>query len=671
MAARRCLTIFLFFVVLIIPMSLRAQANTFNAIFFKPALGNNAYFMLNSTDTLHKFQFNAGIFQSYAYHPLQLSDGTARIRGVIDNLLVSDFVLAFGVLEQLQIGVDFPLIEINKFKSPFDTTTDPLQNKFSIGDLRVEIKGRLVDPQKYKIGVALVPFMTAPTGKNEYYVGDDGITGGIKLALDGRVHKNILLTLNAGYQGGKKVVVRNVEFQHRFLLGGGVAGLFSKGLSVFGEVDAVTAFNAFFKDKDMNPAEAMVGVKWDVGKTGLTVQGGGGTCIICGTSGAKVQAVLGVGYRFNPPKYQEMDEALQQQYFDLFVEDTPETAIYSLRMNCPANPAEYQEGVSDPGCPKYYELRDVAGLVLRCPQKQEDFNPAKHDASCPKVFELSANYSPEDVRAIYNLSVVEMEVRCPSNAAEFNPTLHDASCPKFYTLKQAVDLASSCPSSSVDYRQGIDDAACPKLYELQAGYGEDQWTTMMNLAKKDTDRDGINDYLDRCPNLPEDKNGIADQDGCPESGDGVAFGGEIHSTDPVYFDFNSAAISDKAISGIKQVVRIINKSKWVRDVRVEGYADAIGTPEANIKISRERADAVVKYMHALYLRPDVSVTRAALGAAKPVAPNTSEAGRALNRRVVFHIAGQGPSVAKPVDSTEESGGDHNARPSKRKGKYSR
>ena len=32
----------------------------------------------------------------------------------------------------------------------------------------------------------------------------------------------------------------------------------------------------------------------------------------------------------------------------------------------------------------------------------------------------------------------------------------------------------------------------------------------------DRDDDGIPDVYDQCPDIPEDKNGIEDEDGCPE-----------------------------------------------------------------------------------------------------------------------------------------------------------
>ena len=37
-----------------------------------------------------------------------------------------------------------------------------------------------------------------------------------------------------------------------------------------------------------------------------------------------------------------------------------------------------------------------------------------------------------------------------------------------------------------------------------------------NKGNPDTDGDGINDFVDLCPNQPETFNGVYDRDGCPD-----------------------------------------------------------------------------------------------------------------------------------------------------------
>jgi OmpA-OmpF porin, OOP family len=615
-----------------------ADSQTFNALFFKPALGRNPYLMLEGSETLQPLQFDVGEIVSYGYHPLEMRTPTGtRVRGIIDQSVVADFVAAFAPIDWLQLGVDFPLILINKFTDPSAALGATPSNQFDMGDLRFEIKARVLDQCKHHIGLAFVPFITVPTGKDAHYVGDPGITGGIKIALDGRVTKYLGLTFNVGYLGGKKVAIRNIEFQHRLLIGGGVQGILNHGINVFGEVNAIAAFNKLFQDRDMNPVEGMVGVRWDIKRTGITIKAGGGSCFVCGVQGARIRGVLGIKYRLSTPKFQQLEEQQANMCGFLFDKGMSMDEVYRLRNDCPPDPADFQQGINDDACPKYYEIRDLADLVVSCPSTPEKFNPRYHDAACPKVFTLPEVYSQEEIWSIYNLAVLEMGIRCPSDPSQFNSTLHDTACPKYYDLKDVVTLAEKCPANANNFKAGIDDAACPKFYTLRDEYSKEQWAIIAKLSKLDTDNDLINDYLDRCPNEPEDMNGFVDDDGCPDGGAIAVAGGEIRTALPVYFKFNDTKLSDQAKSLTEQVVAVINKTPWIRRVRIGGNADARGTPSANELISKKRAQVVIDYMRSHGLRSGVQLVPIAYGSNRPVASNETEEGRALNRRVVFNV----------------------------------
>ncbi|MFH1873911.1 MAG: hypothetical protein ABH859_01820, partial [Pseudomonadota bacterium] len=74
-----------------------ADSQTFNALFFAPAIGRNSYMMLRDTKTLHKYQFQVAEYLSYGYRPLEMRQTGQRLRGIIDHTVVSDFTGAFGV----------------------------------------------------------------------------------------------------------------------------------------------------------------------------------------------------------------------------------------------------------------------------------------------------------------------------------------------------------------------------------------------------------------------------------------------------------------------------------------------------------------------------------------------------------------------------------------------
>ncbi len=618
-----------------------AASQTFNAFFFKPATGRNPYTILHGTTTLHQWQFEVGDYFSYGYRPLEMKEGNRRLQGVIDHSLVSDFVAAVGFLDWLQFGLDFPTVIVNEFRPPLVSSTIPMKNKASLGDLRFELKFKVLDQCAFPVGLAFIPFMSLPTGKDEYYAGDPSITGGFKLAVDGRVIKRLGLTLNIGYQGGKSIAIQNIDYKHIFILGGGINAILPHGISIFGEADAEAAFSHFMSDRDMNPVELIAGVKWDIKDTGVRVSAAAGSCVICGVKGAYARSMLGVSYRWNPKKYQDKDKELEKPCERRFSKAMTAEEIYYLKMHCPPNPADYKQGVHDEACPKYYELSELAELIMRCPPRPEDFKLGIHDDACPKVYTLKEKYSPDEIWSIYTLMAAEYQTRCPSDPEEFNPLLHDQACPKYYDLKEISELSLKCPPDPAQFKQGIHDDACPKYYSLREQYPKEQWEMIVRLSKLDTDKDKINDYLDLCPRKAEDYNGFADDDGCPDLGVAAVSGGEIKTFKPVYFDFNKWDLKYDALQALDQVISLINETPWIRRVLVQGHADARGTEAANQKISMKRADTVIQYMLLHGIRSNVVLTPIGYGAQKPVSLGTTEEDYAKNRRVVFTIASHG------------------------------
>lgn len=73
-----------------------------------------------------------------------------------------------------------------------------------------------------------------------------------------------------------------------------------------------------------------------------------------------------------------------------------------------------------------------------------------------------------------------------------------------------------------------------------------------------------------------------------------------------------------------------------RRIEVTGHTDASGSRESNIALSLARADAVKAYLSAKGV-PAASITVSGVGPDRPVASNSTESGRARNRRIEFRI----------------------------------
>lgn len=72
-------------------------------------------------------------------------------------------------------------------------------------------------------------------------------------------------------------------------------------------------------------------------------------------------------------------------------------------------------------------------------------------------------------------------------------------------------------------------------------------------------------------------------------------------------------------------------------VQVDGHTDNVGKPEANMKLSQDRADAVVKYLAEKKGVDAKRLSAKGFGDTQPIASNKTKAGQAKNRRVDFTV----------------------------------
>ena len=96
----------------------------------------------------------------------------------------------------------------------------------------------------------------------------------------------------------------------------------------------------------------------------------------------------------------------------------------------------------------------------------------------------------------------------------------------------------------------------------------------------DSDKDGVTDNLDQCPNTP--LGATVDSRGC------------WTYEAKVLFDINSAKVKSEAYPMLQEAVLIMKKNPDLK-VEVDGYADSNGSPAYNMTLSEKRAEAVKKY----------------------------------------------------------------------------
>jgi peptidoglycan-associated lipoprotein len=110
------------------------------------------------------------------------------------------------------------------------------------------------------------------------------------------------------------------------------------------------------------------------------------------------------------------------------------------------------------------------------------------------------------------------------------------------------------------------------------------------------------------------------------------------SEDQGNFKFGKTDLPDEAKAKIDQVVSQL-KGQAGKDIyiEIEGHTDNVGGKETNYEIGMKRAEAVKDYLYAQHQIPLHKINVISYGEDKPVAPNNTRDGRAMNRRVVIRV----------------------------------
>ena len=146
----------------------------------------------------------------------------------------------------------------------------------------------------------------------------------------------------------------------------------------------------------------------------------------------------------------------------------------------------------------------------------------------------------------------------------------------------------------------------------------------------DRDKDGVNDEVDKCPDLP----GIPANAGCPEIKEEVRRRIEVAAKN-IFFVTGSYKLIARSNKSLDEVVKLLQEDTNLK-IDVEGHTDNVGKPEKNQSLSENRAKAVYDYFVKKGIDPG-RLRSAGYGQDQPVADNKTAAGRSKNRRVELKL----------------------------------
>lgn len=298
--------------------------------------------------------------------------------------------------------------------------------------------------------------------------------------------------------------------------------------------------------------------------------------------------------------------------------------------------------------PRQVVVREQPQLVVKIEETDKDGDGVlDKDDQCPSLPGPAENRGcPVEARDRDGDGIVDSVDRCIDQPEDKDGFQDEDGCPEPDNDNDGIlDTADKCPNEAGP----MQNLGCPIV---------------------DKDGDGINDDVDKCPNEPEDKDGFQDEDGCPDldnDGDTVPDDRDDCPNDPGPVDnkgcprkYSLIAVTKDRIEIKKQIKFVTGSHKitgkeseqildevglalkdnaQIKKIRIEGHTDSVGNDASNLKLSQRRADSVMSALIKRQVDPG-RMEAVGFGETKPIASNSTVAGKAENRRTEFNIVEQ-------------------------------
>ncbi len=262
----------------------------FDAMTLKLPSDGSGTFSITGSRGLKQGQPHFGINANYAYHLINLSINN-RNQWIVNYLVGGNIDAAVGLFDFLSLGVDVPYAFLENLKN---ITTLTSYNEVSFGDIRLDVKGQILEDKSWHPGIAIIPSIFFPTGNTRRFTGNMGYRYQGLLVIDKTIGP-VYISLNGGYRFVKRktIITRTIDDQMLYGLGLAVQlPIWSKSLSIIAEANGSSVVRNF--SKGTTSIEAIGGLRKTF-KNGLRldVAGGGGIVKSLGTPAYRIMAGLG------------------------------------------------------------------------------------------------------------------------------------------------------------------------------------------------------------------------------------------------------------------------------------------------------------------------------------------------------------------------------------------
>ncbi|HJL16728.1 MAG TPA: OmpA family protein [Sandaracinaceae bacterium LLY-WYZ-13_1] len=595
----------------------------------RPPLDSKGLLTLNGTDVLGENALSFGLILDAGFGVLPFegfeNDGTipaadAERRGrLVDAMFTGTLHANWGIANLLVVGAQLPVSVISGPDVSIPGQYGSAEGEGGLayqglGGIVVHGKIRLLRPERDPIGLAASVQVELPTASPSEFAGDPILALTPSLIAEWRPAREVRLGLEVGYRlgfgGGATLRVggrtepaepsgaaeqprliegegRDLRYEDTLRFGAGVGWRFTEVLELVAEVQGSQVI-----DDWGNPAalslSALGGLKVFVERNSYLMLGGGAGLPTGGFQAPDAQAL--VGFVFEPSMGDRDGDGLRDDVD-----------------RCPDEPEDFDGFADEDGCPEPDDDRDgILDVDDECPLVPEDRDSDADEDGCPEGDEGDRDGD----------GILDAADECPDDPEDLDGWRDADGCPdRDNDADGLLDTDDLCPDDPEDVDDWEDGDGCPD---------------------PDNDDDRILDVDDACPDEPEEYNGNEDEDGCPDPGVIDLEDGEYVFFEDIHFAYDSAAILPESAHVLDAIAASLRGNPHIRLVEVQGHADDRGTDEYNIRLTRDRAAAVVTALAERGIAPS-RMRSAGYGERCPEIPGRTARARDANRRVEIKV----------------------------------
>ena len=418
-------------VALVLLLPVTSQAAQLDVQTFRPSPFMHDMLAAEKGQASANHPWNVGLITNYQLNPLVLrTKGSSDdiLRDIVHHQVTANLLGAVRIFDWLSVGIDVPVVPFQSGEA-FGSFDDPAS--FSLGDVRLNPRLRLLSNEDGSFNLAATAQISAPTGKiMDSYTGRSGFAfnPGLLASVDyGRF--GVALDMTVQLAGEDEYA--NLKMSHAI---NGRAGVWvvavPEKFDVLVEATGATQLLDLFGSIEESPLEVVAAGKWHVKPT-LDVVFGAGTGLTSGAGSPDLRLIAGLMYGpVDPKKAAKKAEPNKPEP----PKDSDGDGITDDKDRCVDKP-EDKDGYQDTdGCPEPDNDGDnIADPLDKCPLDAEDMDGFEDDDGCPDA--------DNDVDKICDPWVAEKDQH-----------------PKYKEICKGID---KCPSKPETLNSFEDDDGCP------------------------------------------------------------------------------------------------------------------------------------------------------------------------------------------------------------------